>query len=331
MVLRRSGRGPAIIWFVGFLIAVMLWIAFLGALLGTSFGGADLPWQGILVAVLAMFVTGLLWGNRNMVRHGNWPGMDPQMDLGPTFEARLKPATGSDPARWLSESLTTFSDNVASLLPSGFEACARIFHPASKGGEVRRVVGWKEVADSNRRTFHPGAQWPNIAFTDEIRDINRLQDPPPGAPWDRSPEEGSLDRNVARIIGYVLRQHTSTPDRCWFAFWEGWGALRADIADAPRLLLPSRSYRLMIGSVEDVTETASPWEEDYQSASLWWPDDRAWCVATEVDFDTTYIAGSRSCIEAVLSHPELEVLEISPDHGIGWFSDTVNPSPMRRD
>lgn len=43
-----------------------------------------------------------------------------------------------------------------------------------------------------------------------------------------------------------------------------------------------------------------------QSANLWWPDDRAWCVATEIDFMTTYIAGTAEAIAAIVARADLE-------------------------
>ncbi len=67
----------------------------------------------------------------------------------------------------------------------------------------------------------------------------------------------------------------------------------------------------------------------YQSASLWWPDDQAWCVATEVDFESTYIGGMRNCIEAVVKDSRLEALVIDPRQGVTWESDRINPNPLR--
>jgi hypothetical protein len=48
------------------------------------------------------------------------------------------------------------------------------------------------------------------------------------------------------------------------------------------------------------------WPESTQSPNLWWPDDRSWCVATEVDFSWTYVGGSHALIERVLADPALE-------------------------
>jgi hypothetical protein len=64
-----------------------------------------------------------------------------------------------------------------------------------------------------------------------------------------------------------------------------------------------------------------------RGASLWWPDDRAWFVATEIDFRWTYIGGSTSCIEAVLTDRDVEALPVSRDHQFRIDSDQINPLP----
>ena len=38
----------------------------------------------------------------------------------------------------------------------------------------------------------------------------------------------------------------------------------------------------------------------WQSANLWWPEDRAWCVTTDIDFAWTYVGGDRSLIEELI-------------------------------
>jgi hypothetical protein len=54
----------------------------------------------------------------------------------------------------------------------------------------------------------------------------------------------------------------------------------------PMFSLPGRDYYLFEGEVES-------WF-DPQSPHFCWPADHAWCVATEVDFDSTFIGGSRA-------------------------------------
>jgi hypothetical protein len=50
-----------------------------------------------------------------------------------------------------------------------------------------------------------------------------------------------------------------------------------------------------------------------QSPTFWWPDDRSWCVRTDVDAFTTYIGASRQCIDALIELAELEAIEVRLD------------------
>ena len=249
--------------------------------------------------------------------------MEPPNSLRPA----LSRAPSAEPARWLVEGIKGFAVNVGSVVPHGFQAYARVFQPARTGETDGRAVTWGEIAASMDRVLHPEAQWPNIAFSHEITNINELQRPPAGAIWSSAPEEGELDPEVARALAEVLGAYTTT-DKCWFGVWEGWGGLRQDIRQAPAFELPARRYFLLEGPIEAINETVSQ-DTFYRSASLWWPDDRPWFVAIDVDLESAYVGGTNACIEALVSHPDLEVLRVEVTHGVTWDADTVNPNPLR--
>jgi hypothetical protein len=61
-----------------------------------------------------------------------------------------------------------------------------------------------------------------------------------------------------------------------------------------------------------------------QSPNIWWPDDQARCVATEIDFAWTYVGGSTAAIEAVLADPRLEALPARATHRFTHDSDLLN-------
>jgi hypothetical protein len=62
-----------------------------------------------------------------------------------------------------------------------------------------------------------------------------------------------------------------------------------------------------------------------QSPNLWWPDDRVWCVATEIDLNTTYIGCDQSTSEEILAMRAVEALAIDPATGVTERSDFLNP------
>jgi hypothetical protein len=54
----------------------------------------------------------------------------------------------------------------------------------------------------------------------------------------------------------------------------------------------------------------------FQAPDIWWPDDRAWVLGSDTDLDTTYVACSIECAEALLRHPHLECMPTRPEHHV---------------
>lgn len=118
------------------------------------------------------------------------------------------------------------------------------------------------------------------------------------------------------------------------------GILPAHIAAGPRLDLHAdtgRHYILFTAGAQNFADpawpTRAPWIDDaegsgsyLQSPSIWWPEDRAWLVATEIDFDSTLVAGSAAFIAELQGHAALEVLPITPDIDLSWEGDILNRS-----
>ncbi len=77
--------------------------------------------------------------------------------------------------------------------------------------------------------------------------------------------------------------------------------------------LPWRTYELFEGPIEGATCFRT---SRFQSPNLWWPQDRSWCVASEIDLPWTYIAGPRELVGDVLAATRLEALVASPDDPI---------------
>jgi hypothetical protein len=237
-------------------------------------------------------------------------------------------------ADWIRERLHPFAQDVGSVVPSGFAAYARIFHPASADGRPEIEVRWSDVAALSGKKVHPAMQFHAIAPSDLEPDPPRL---------------GVLSKGQASVLVAVLSAHTSTPDSCWFCLWEGygylhpgasavllaarppfarlrvgirrlqlrWSAPRLPRPDGPRVRLPARDYLLFHGPLAE----AVGWED---GPNLWWPDDRTWCVASEIDFPYTYVGGSQGLVDAIVNHPAIEALPATEADGIAYDSDRIN-------
>jgi hypothetical protein len=247
-------------------------------------------------------------------------------------QLRLRPSSRLFEADWLARRRAPFdSYSVASVATGGFPAYVRILHPA-KGRNDQRLR-WADVAGESGRTMHRLVQF---------HAINR----PPvsdSAAAVYPPESGNLPSDVLRIVCATLAEDTSTPDRCWFCLWSGYGWLQdttsrylegaasipppVPVANAPCVHLPYRDYLLFEGPLDAATELGWNVESGFfvaQSPNLFWPEDHAWCVASEIDLFCTLVAGSNELAESLLADSRLEVWRVFPDDLVTADSDDKN-------
>ncbi len=222
---------------------------------------------------------------------------------------------------------------------------------------------WAQVCRRTGRTPHALMQWRSIT-TPIATPAPTLAGGEPRLPvtdeglWEEvSVQEGTLEPAALAALLDVLAPFTGEQE-CCHALWEGYGwlhgppsfvlfayadseggspppppqpapvpeQLRRALA-APRLMLPGRDYLLFTGSLRAAMSMGHQVTEDWfdpQSPNLLWPLDRSWCLASEIDFDSTLIGGSAELIEAVLAAPGLEAWEVTEDDDLGFFADTLN-------
>ncbi|HHV63531.1 MAG TPA: hypothetical protein GXX46_00390 [Peptococcaceae bacterium] len=202
----------------------------------------------------------------------------------------------------------------ASVIPRGYESYAKIFHPAYLEEENREIT-WTELARNFNRKPHSEMQWQKIIKHDSsFSESIKL----------REPAIGHFPSKQVKALIEVLRKFTKTPDNCLFAVWEGWGGLEAEKRwpEAARFHVPERNYVLLGGPLEAAAISVLPFCE--QSASVWWPRDRAWCVATEIDLMFTFVGGTFECIEELLALRSLEVYPAKIDDRVDINGDKIN-------
>ena len=228
------------------------------------------------------------------------------------------------PAGWIAERLWQRTRQTGTLvgriIPEGFEAYARIFHPAKQYNAAERSwskVSWATVASWNGKVVHPQMEFSPIANLDPLS----YDDPS----WGDRPEDGVLPEDECRRLLGVLKEFTSMPERCYSGIWHGYADFKNPFhLKWPTLDIPheDRKYFIFRGPMDGVMSFFE-WIWD-QSPNLCWPEDRAWFVATEIDFNNTFVGGSAACIERVLAHPELEALPIAIDARVDVYGDTIN-------
>jgi hypothetical protein len=238
------------------------------------------------------------------------------------------------PAHWVRETIRGFALDLASYIPACFDAYARVLHPAwryiADPGEAESLarrsamlgprgphylpVRWQDIAKTNAAILHRQAQFEAISSNAPQQSGVLLV----------APDTGRLTVGLQQRLAEILATHTGTPNTCWFCIWEGWGGLGAPKTALERVRLPYRDYLLFTGplaAIQSIPKNRAP------GSSLWWPDDRAWCVASEVDLDSTYLGGTSSCIDQIVNDPDLEALRAQIDDRPSQMDPINRPPP----
>ena len=222
------------------------------------------------------------------------------------MEFNVHEATDSGPARWVNQTVTNVEDagrRVTSIVPTGFEKYARLLHPPYQRSSGRRfAIRWADISSVGNLAIGPNTGWAELVKGTRSGNASLEE-----------PSEGHLPYPEIAALMELLYFYTTTPQNCWFAVWEGFAALASETryADAARVDLRKMKYILLRGPIQGarLSFAVPPGE---QGPNVWWPDDRAWCVVSDVDMTSTYIAGTAACVESVLSDARLETMLVSP-------------------
>jgi len=261
----------------------------------------------------------------------------------------LEPIADVSAGDWIAEALPGLLGTVASVVPRGFAAYARVLHPV-EFHDGRGSLTWTQVCQLTGRIPHALVQWAAITNPTAEAALKASSD----GLNDCDVRVGSLAPATLSALIDVLAPATGEQD-CFHALWEGWGwvdGLGVQIFSArddgrvtpeptpapgvppqvwalPRLRLPGRDYLLFRGPLQAALNMgwlATPGWFQPQSPSLLWPADHSWCVGTEIDFDSTLVGGSADLISAVLTAHGLDAWTVDPDDDLTTFADLLNPS-----
>jgi len=148
---------------------------------------------------------------------------------------------------WLRPMETEPFGSILSIVPPGFEAYARVFHPVDRdrprdtktwygvdattyfeaiddieSSLERERSTWAQSAASFRTTMHAEAQYARLVR----RDYGNADGAIGADGWRYGDTfEGCFDAASLTTASTVLARHTTTPDAGIAAIWEGWGGL----------------------------------------------------------------------------------------------------------
>ena len=136
-----------------------------------------------------------------------------------------------------------------------------------------------------------------------------------------------LQRSIHDPFENVFRKPTWQP-----------GILSEQISNGARLELPGRDHVLFAAPPSAFADPAwildAPWRDveaeqrgfapSAQHPNLLWPADRAWVLVSEIDFDSTVVAGPVEVIHAICTDDMIEALPLREGADLTWEADEVN-------
>ena len=256
-----------------------------------------------------------------------------------------RPAASAEPAQWLIDRVDLWDHEhwPTSMVGSGFEAYARLLHPLD---DHPGPLTWAAAAHANGRVLHPSAWWEKI-------NPAAPRSRPGGPMWGdldswalealcailarHTTTSQSCYFAVWEGWGWLQKESSSTSGNVGIfaglptsvtSYYAPDGVL-PDVrppqpapaewqldANGPTFSLPGRNYYLFEDHIDAAVRIGHWANADHfspQSPSFFWPADHTWCAATEVDYDSTIIGGTRELIDQLCASQKLEVLQIAPD------------------
>jgi hypothetical protein len=224
---------------------------------------------------------------------------------------------------------------VKEQIPQGYDRYVRVFHPVSD--RDGNPVTWSEVAERTGKVSHPLMQWHCIVGAQFPHSMLDADWPGP------RPALGELEAPSLDVLCSKLARQTSTVDHCFFGLSTIHGVIEKIAEGKPLLHFPHRDFVIFCGPLSAAGELAldsgqagaiQAYESESQylclssgvgqPPNLMWPSDRAWFVATEIDFDSTLVGGDQTLIGEILNDELLEACPVNPNDSLAEDADKIN-------
>jgi hypothetical protein len=253
--------------------------------------------------------------------------------------------TNVEPTEWLDPLLHPhgpFPPLVGFIVPSGYEAYARLLHPAKRilgpSAEQSVPLAWSEIATARGKTMHPEVQLQALIDNPDEFDYDHWTAiSTGGGEW--FPPYEWLEETEALALVALLRPFTTTSNEAWFMLWDGYGDLGQAIDDLPRgtihrapdppdvpaeLVGRTWAYRHYLVFRGPIGGLPTWFDWRMEGPNYFWPDDRGWIVATEIDGFSTYVGAPKEAIDRILASPLLEALPSAVTHRFDGLGDPIN-------
>ncbi|MYV90533.1 hypothetical protein [Streptomyces sp. SID1034] len=193
---------------------------------------------------------------------------------------------------------------VAELVPSGFAAYLRVFHPFEAMDGSGSTRSWHALAKDVGVRLH--AELSHRFVSDEDMAAGRKPR------WLTA--SGQPDKGTRQALARALAR-TTGDQPVFFAYDVAallWGQ------DAPLV------RRSSLASLEAVRAAVAADAGGMEGPEFWWPQDRSWVVTSDIDLVSTYVGCSAEATEDILNDPEIEALLVTPDTQVDFSADQAS-------
>jgi hypothetical protein len=154
---------------------------------------------------------------------------------------------------------------------------------------------------------------------------------------------GGMSAEVLIDLIEILSGTSPENRTCFFALWDGWSwgpgtpyvpigeepndpqyaihdffiTIPEQVFDMKKLEVPNRAYFLLKGELKEtlnIGELHGDWFTP-RPPNIIWPEDKNWCVASEIDFEVTLIGGSEKLINQIESSNKFITERFKPEQG----------------
>ncbi len=125
---------------------------------------------------------------------------------------------------------------------------------------------------------------------------------------DEHPTEVALVASTVRMLAAT----DPSSNQLWFCIWDGYSDMPLPVS--PSIDLGIRQYALARGTFSDwLTWSEQVGVSGSRPPAFMWPDDRSWCMTSDVDPHWAVIGATASMITGLLTKPELPILPMNQD------------------
>jgi hypothetical protein len=175
---------------------------------------------------------------------------------------------GRKAGAWIAPRLEAgFGGKVKQQAPNGYDAYARVLHPASDS--EGNPVTWAAVASALGRAAHREVQWHKLVGASDSFAIT-------GSEWGGgNPETGELEPASLEVLCRILASHTAEPEHCFFGLSTIYAGVEETYSKAALLRWPARDFVIFAGRCrQPISWVASPRGRGSRSLGRVHPDRR---------------------------------------------------------